>query len=264
MMRVAAIWFAVANSALASPPQQNAKPTSAEKPKPKITISKETTYITEPLRPDGYPDYVAALNQRASDGVTPENNAAVLLQRAFGPSEIPEEVRANFFKQLGISSLPATGDYFVSRSEMIKRWRARHPATTMDDGEDLDEQFDRATKAPWKANNYPIVAEWLKTNANPLRLIVAASGRSKQFFPLILGPNATLIACHLPHDTQIREAAVALGPDGMPPFGALGFEWAISHRYSRRVCRRRRGDQRGRSTAAFRKALARRTCANAR
>ncbi len=33
-----------------------------------VTISKETTYITEPLRPDGYPDYIAALNQRASKG----------------------------------------------------------------------------------------------------------------------------------------------------------------------------------------------------
>ena len=43
-----------------------------------VTISKETTYITEPLRADGYPDYVAALNQRFSQGVTPENNAAVL------------------------------------------------------------------------------------------------------------------------------------------------------------------------------------------
>ena len=37
-----------------------------------MTISKETTYITEPLRADGYPDYIAALNQRCSRGVTPE------------------------------------------------------------------------------------------------------------------------------------------------------------------------------------------------
>ena len=76
MMRVVAIWFAVATGALPAPPEENTKPSSAENPKPKITIGKETTYITEPLRPDGYPDYVAALNRRASEGVTPENNAA--------------------------------------------------------------------------------------------------------------------------------------------------------------------------------------------
>src|SRR6516165_2107404 len=141
MMRVAAIWFAVATSAsaLAPPPEQNAKPASADKPKLKITISKETTYIAEPLRPDGYPDYVAAIDRRMSEGVTLENNAAVLLQTAFGPSEIPEGLRADFFRRLGIAALSETGDYFVSRAEMIKRWRARHPATTVDDGEDLDE-----------------------------------------------------------------------------------------------------------------------------
>jgi len=38
---------------------------------------------------------------------------------------------------------------------MIKRWRARHPAPPSDDGEDLDEQFDRATQQPWEADDCP-------------------------------------------------------------------------------------------------------------
>ena len=42
---------------------------------PFLSISKETTIITEPLRSDGTPDYVAAINARYSKGVTPENNA---------------------------------------------------------------------------------------------------------------------------------------------------------------------------------------------
>jgi hypothetical protein len=33
-----------------------------------VTISKETTYIIEPLTADGYPDYIAALNDRGSQG----------------------------------------------------------------------------------------------------------------------------------------------------------------------------------------------------
>ena len=53
-----------------------------------VTISKETTYITEPLRPDGYPDYIAVLNQRGSKGVTPENNAVVPVFRAMGPKMV--------------------------------------------------------------------------------------------------------------------------------------------------------------------------------
>ena len=63
------------------------KPNEKTKPKPSVlvTISKETTYITEPLRPDGYPDYLAALNGELSKGVTPENNSAVLFWKALGP-----------------------------------------------------------------------------------------------------------------------------------------------------------------------------------
>ena len=59
-----------------------------QKPHVAITISKETTYITGPLRKDGYVDYVAALNQRFRAGVTPENNAAVPFLKAMGPGEI--------------------------------------------------------------------------------------------------------------------------------------------------------------------------------
>ncbi len=65
-----------------------------------LIISKETTYITEPLDELGYPDYAAALNQRMSNGVTPENNAAVLLMQAAGPKEIPVEKREGFFRRL--------------------------------------------------------------------------------------------------------------------------------------------------------------------
>src|SRR5438552_3526184 len=60
------------------------------KPKAKITISKGTTRITEPLTPDGYPDYLEWLNRKYSKGVTPDNNAVVLLWRIVGPREVPE------------------------------------------------------------------------------------------------------------------------------------------------------------------------------
>src|SRR5437660_9603045 len=39
-------------------------------PPPKFTVSKETTYFVGPLDRDGYVDYVAAINQHYSRGVT--------------------------------------------------------------------------------------------------------------------------------------------------------------------------------------------------
>src|SRR6266487_3214481 len=71
------------------------------KRKPNFTVGKETTYVTGPLDEDGYVDYAAALNERLSRGIKPEDNANVLLWRALGPR--PEGGAAmppEFFKWL--------------------------------------------------------------------------------------------------------------------------------------------------------------------
>lgn len=57
----------------------------AEWGKTQLEIGRETTYITGPLNDDGTVNYVAYLNARYGKGVTPENNAAVILARAIGP-----------------------------------------------------------------------------------------------------------------------------------------------------------------------------------
>lgn len=74
-----------------------------------IDIGPETTVIDGPLTPDGRVDYVAAMNQRLRDGVTPDNNAAVPLVRAFGPATIDAPLRPEFFERLGVDVPPAEG-----------------------------------------------------------------------------------------------------------------------------------------------------------
>ena len=57
------------------PTPQNTTPQKTVPPKTvTITISPETTYITEPLLPDGRVDYYGAINRILSEGITPENN----------------------------------------------------------------------------------------------------------------------------------------------------------------------------------------------
>ena len=75
---------------------------NTERPKPKIAISRDTTYITGPLRADGYVDYIAAINERCSEGVTPENNAAIPFWQAVGPKGIDKNIRKRYFEMLGI------------------------------------------------------------------------------------------------------------------------------------------------------------------
>jgi hypothetical protein len=172
--------------------------------RPVVTISKETTYITEPLRPDGYPDYLAALNQRMSKGVTPENNAAVALLQAFGPNPLnsgqrdgllssksqPGEYREKFYKMLRIAPLRDRGDYFVDYDDYIKQhapdalkeWdSAGHRYSSRD-----LEEFVRAGERPWPKEECPLVAGWLAANEKPLHRIVEASQRTRYYVPAIL------------------------------------------------------------------------------
>src|SRR4029079_2038790 len=82
-------------------------------PSPQVYVSKKTTYITEPLRRDGLPDYERYLLEQAREGITPENNAAVLLVRALWPAELQPQDYAAVAKELGLAQGPSQGDAIV-------------------------------------------------------------------------------------------------------------------------------------------------------
>src|SRR5260370_23084064 len=107
-----------------------------------FTISPETTYITEPLDADGYPDYVAALNQRLRGDITQETNANVLIWQALGPHPEGATMPAEYFQLLGYQP-PEQGEYFVRWEQHLKerlqdKFEERH-------GE-LDKRKERAAK----------------------------------------------------------------------------------------------------------------------
>ncbi len=184
---------------------------AAKKPRVLVTISKETTYITEPLRADGYPDYVAALNQRFREGVTPENNSAVLFWKAVGPSEIRKEDREKYFQMLGIPPLPEKGDYFVTSDAHVNRQKAANEPGGVQPEEEqhnpLWEQQILAMKRPWSKQEFPVWAEWLAANEKPLTLIIEASKRPRRYDPMLGG---MVIAVLLPAAQQHRDVARAL------------------------------------------------------
>jgi hypothetical protein len=183
------------------PEQAAAKPASTAKPRLKITVSKETTYITEPLRPDGYVDYVAAINGRLSKGVTPENNAAVPLWKAVGPNEIEKDCRNKYFQTLGIAPLPEKGNYFVELDKYVEEQNQRkHPEDAWKYSDEFEANWGRldlAMKQPWSDEEYPTLAEWLMTNEGPLTLAVEASRRPRYYEPAVVGaaegPMGTLL-----------------------------------------------------------------------
>ncbi len=174
-------------------------------PKPAITVSKETTRLTTPLRDDGYVDYLTALNEQSGRGVTPKNNAAALLWRALGPAAFDEDLRGPYSKVLGPPKPPDGGSCFVNYGRFVED-RGDKKA-----GEDPDEQYDRARDGPWSAKDCPAVAEWLVANRASLELVVEASQRARYFVPLVSNDdNTPLIAALLPMLGHARNTARAL------------------------------------------------------
>lgn len=191
--------------------QVDAKPAARQtgKPEPRVTVSVTTTRILQPLDGDGYVDYVAAINQRASQGVTPESNAGVWFVRGLGISGMKPAARAQFFKLLKIEPLPERGEYLTEFDEFVKRKENRPPTKK----EHAD--FNTAVKEPWSQGDLPLVAEWLTTDKKPLELIVEGTRRPKCYFPLVAGGRLGLVATPMPLVQESRTAARALAARAM-------------------------------------------------
>jgi hypothetical protein len=256
---VAALLLAAARPAFAGPPcpappsaakadrggSATAAPTlklpGAKKPRVLVTISKDTTVITEPLRPDGYPDYVAALNQRFSKGVTPENNSAVLFWKALGPKAIDEKHRDQYFKMLGIPRVPEEGDYFITSEEWVKRQKAKEERKSDQPEESYEdpiwEQQMQIMKRPWSKEEFPVWADWLVANEKPLTLMVEASKRPRRYDPML---GDSVIAILLPAAQQYRDVVRALAARAMlrAHEGRIDEAWQdllACHRFARLV-----------------------------
>jgi Tfp pilus assembly protein PilO len=192
-------------------------PTAALAP---ITIAKDTTYITEPLTPDGRPDYCAWLNRKYGAGVTPENNAAVLLIGLMPDSLAPEILSRMGFDPKRPSARPGwIGGPFRKPDqtpELRKILESRltstepRPAGLSEIPPDLAhafrQQWQRAQSGPWSASDCPLIAVWLDANAAGLELAGAAASRPRYWIPVQGSPSAM----RYPSLLYCREIAIAL------------------------------------------------------
>src|SRR5262245_61734504 len=181
---LAVAWTVIGGAALApAAGEDKGKPKSdAPKRKPKFTIGKDTTYITGPVDKDGYIDYVAALNERLRQGVTSDNNANVLLWKAFGPKPDGVAVPAGFFKAMGIDPPPERGEYFV---EALRFMKGELKLDSKEFLSKIDEELYLSRAWPWTAKEYPHIAAWVNANEKPLALAVEANRRTRYYCPLI-------------------------------------------------------------------------------
>jgi hypothetical protein len=186
------------------------------KRKGKFTIGRETTNVTGPVDKDGYIDYAAALNKRLGQKVTPDQNANVLLWKAFGPHPEGATMLAEYFQLLGMPAPPEDGEYFVDLTRYLKE---HLKIGAEKDRQVVIEPLNRVARRSWSAKEFPNLASWLKANDRPLATVVEATKRADYFSPLVLTKRekgtSGLIAALLPGIQKCRECATALSARAM-------------------------------------------------
>jgi hypothetical protein len=165
----------------------------------------DTTRIVEPTMPDGSIDYLAAIENYFSRGVTPENNAVPLIFEALGRDALPKtQPPDGITSRLGMPHLPEKGDYFVTYQDFSKQKTGK--AESLDtDATDLPNARDPVS------NPTPMIRDWLKANEKPLVKIHDASLRTRFFIPFNGGNRPDmLVSVILPHMRPLRDVGRAL------------------------------------------------------
>lgn len=157
----------------------------------------ETTRIMAPLHRDGTIDYLTALEDYFSTGVTPNNNAMPLILRALGRTALPANQPADgITDKLGMPHLPEQGDYYVPYAEYCKQ----HGVVPEDD------PTDPTGTIVFPMSISPQTRQWIEANERPLALLAEASRRPRFFIPFNGGKQPqTMIEIQIPHVSLLRE-----------------------------------------------------------
>ena len=199
---------------------------------PRIVVSEETTVITTPLAADGLPDYQAYWRDLHREGVTPENNAAVLFWQAVWPGELDEEHRLPVIESLGLEKEPDADEslqmpYSRQVRDAVIRWAVKERDPIGDASEVTkrehpdfwaynlyaEEVIDAAIVRPWTSAQIPPLAEWVAKNKKPIDLLVEASQRPRWWSPspsLLMGPYPGSVAILFPDIQSLRDVARVL------------------------------------------------------
>lgn len=185
-------------------------PPKPQKPvKPVFTMSRETTFITEPLDKDGYPDYETALNKHLKGTIKPETNACVRLWDAWGPTpEGGKSLHADYWNWLGRECPPQKGDYFIDAFKFFGNGGRR------EFNESDYENHSQLSKAPWPEAAYRDYTAWLEAIDKPLAVTIEAVKRPHYYSPMTSRTRddkpGMLLGMLLPHVQKAREIGDAL------------------------------------------------------
>lgn len=154
----------------------------------KLKISKETTYLTEPVRKDGWIDYLGEVQSRRKAGVKGRSNAAVALLKGVGPKLIDKHhgySAADIAKALGIEDLEKEGKSLAETEEYKKAKGAKREVRStllVQDPELLEWMAERCPLKKGQSKTVDLAA-WIEGNQRAIDYIVEASEADGIYFP---------------------------------------------------------------------------------
>jgi hypothetical protein len=184
---------------------------------PAIVISRETTYITEPLKPNGLPDYEQYVLKLFRVEVKPEENAAVLLWHALWPGDLESADYEPLCRELGFASVPTADTALKSlrgeanQQRILKWFKERGHSNVTPDA--ADALCKHAVDRPWQVADFPPLEAWVRENRSALAKISAATRKPKFYSPspsLLNDIDEPLAEMTLPGPLMVREAAKSL------------------------------------------------------
>ncbi len=211
-----------------------------------LIVGPDTTVVEGPLRDDGTVDYIAALNALLSEGVTPENNAYVVIAELTHPDEWPQDepaLRERVFELLGVTMPGDDAEYFISFDSYARQraedeggpWAERVEPEPEHGGvwpAERDRRWvaerARALAGPWSDEDAPLVARWLATQHAALDRLAAGVRRERYYAPLIAeGDGDMLIEVLMPSLAEMRHMARGLRARAFHRLGAGEIDDAV-------------------------------------
>ena len=154
-----------------------------------LRISKETTYITEPLTSDGkWVDYFTAVEQmRYPPEMRTDENGARLIVRALGPDpDLTPSQRQQVYEKLGLIPTTPTLKYEEPYEAIKSHVEALAAAGKLPEGKTADEyryELDDLLGRPWTTAELPVMQTWLDDNGPALDLLSEAARQRLICFP---------------------------------------------------------------------------------
>lgn len=175
-------------------------------PNTPIVISRQTTYITSPLRADGLPDYSKYYRDRFATRISPAENAAALLWQAIEPKYLSGKEQSLMCQELGLPTSIYTNRIqpFDDESFDEELWywysdkfnAATFVTPEYPNGDACQRIRELAQVRPWKRSDVPPFATWLDDHQTQIELIRAAGDNASLYLPsleLLQAPETPLL-----------------------------------------------------------------------